>query len=204
MIEVLFSAFVNLGAAWVLWTLVALSVVILAVGFERWWVIALSERRGSKLWQARVEPWLKSGVPSDWKAKAQEWQSLFPCPESQLMHSLGAGLSPSNAMAFVQNQRLLLERRLSILGTLGNNAPYLGLLGTVIGIIQAFSALGQGGSEIGLAALSAGLAEALVSTAIGIAVALEAVLLFNYFTRKIKVTLSRCDILQNLLGQPNG
>ena len=78
-----------------------------------------------------------------------------------------------------------LERGLSGLATIGSTAPFVGLLGTVIGIIDAFRAIqAEGGGHIG--AVSGGISEALVTTALGLFVAIPAVMMFNYFTTKIK------------------
>jgi biopolymer transport protein ExbB len=98
-------------------------------------------------------------------------------------------------------QRLRLERRLAFLGTLGNNAPFVGLLGTVIGIVQAFDSLqsaGAGGSGAGAEVMGA-IAEALVATAIGLAVAIPAVAAFNYFQRRIKSTLGNAEALRHIV-----
>lgn len=77
------------------------------------------------------------------------------------------------------------EQRLAVLGTLANSAPFVGLLGTVIGIIRAFHTISQAsGSGGGMALVAGGISEALVSTAAGLAVAIPASMLFNYFTFK--------------------
>jgi len=78
-----------------------------------------------------------------------------------------------------------LERGLSGLATIGSTAPFVGLLGTVIGIMDAFRSL-QGSGASTLAAVSGGISEALVTTALGLFVAIPAVMMFNYFTSKIK------------------
>jgi biopolymer transport protein ExbB/biopolymer transport protein TolQ len=78
-----------------------------------------------------------------------------------------------------------LERGLSGLATIGSTAPFVGLLGTVIGIIDAFAKIQQSGAT-GLAAVSGGISEALMTTALGLFVAIPAVMMFNYFTAKIK------------------
>jgi biopolymer transport protein ExbB len=98
-------------------------------------------------------------------------------------------------------QRKRLERRLAFLGTLGNNAPFIGLLGTVIGIVQAFEQLesaGLGGAGPSTAVMGA-IAEALVATAIGLAVAIPAVVAFNYFQRRIKSTIANTEALTHIL-----
>jgi biopolymer transport protein ExbB len=78
-----------------------------------------------------------------------------------------------------------LERGLSGLATIGSTAPFVGLLGTVIGIIDAFREI-QGQNGTGVSAVAGGISEALVTTALGLTVAIPAVMMFNYFTSKIK------------------
>jgi biopolymer transport protein ExbB len=78
-----------------------------------------------------------------------------------------------------------LERGLSGLATIGSTAPFVGLLGTVIGIIDAFREI-QGHNTTGMSAVAGGISEALVTTALGLTVAIPAVMMFNYFTSKIK------------------
>ena len=73
---------------------------------------------------------------------------------------------------------------MNILATTGSTAPFVGLVGTIFGIINAFQMMGEaGGGDLG--AISAGIAEALITTALGIAVAIIGVWLFNYFNGKI-------------------
>ncbi len=81
--------------------------------------------------------------------------------------------------------RLALEKRLGILATFGNNAPFIGLFGTVLGIIKAFHHLGTS-SEFGVRVVMAGISEALVATAMGLFVAIPSVIGYNYFVRKMK------------------
>ena len=78
-----------------------------------------------------------------------------------------------------------MERYLVVLGTMGNTAPFIGLFGTVIGIIKAFRDLALAGAG-GPAVVAKGIAEALVATAGGLAVAIPAVIVYNYFMRKVK------------------
>jgi biopolymer transport protein ExbB len=77
-----------------------------------------------------------------------------------------------------------LRRGLSVLASVGSVAPFVGLLGTVLGIITAFQGIAQSGSG-GISSVSAGISEALVETALGLAVAIPAVLAFNYLSGKI-------------------
>ncbi|WP_297888318.1 MotA/TolQ/ExbB proton channel family protein [Sulfurihydrogenibium sp.] len=81
--------------------------------------------------------------------------------------------------------RMQLEKRLGILATFGNNAPFIGLFGTVLGVIKAFHHLGTS-SEFGVRVVMTGISEALVATAMGLFVAIPAVIGYNYFVRKMR------------------
>jgi biopolymer transport protein ExbB len=108
-------------------------------------------------------------------------------------------------------QKMKLERRLAYLGTLGNNAPFIGLFGTVIGVVGAFDALGQAAkqpvaqaagaaaSQMAPQAVMSSIAEALVATAVGLAVAIPAVASNNFFQRIIKSTLANTEALSRIL-----
>jgi biopolymer transport protein ExbB len=93
-----------------------------------------------------------------------------------------------------QLARLGMERNLAFLGTVGNNAPFVGLLGTVIGVIRAFHELENSAGQV-TRGLMAQIGEALVATAIGILVALPAVAAFNLFQRVSRTRLARGDAL---------
>jgi biopolymer transport protein ExbB len=92
------------------------------------------------------------------------------------------------AMA-LSDQRLHLEKNLGFLGTMGNTAPLIGLLGTVWGIMRAFHDMAATGSA-GPSVVAAGVAEALFTTAAGLLVAVPAVILYNYYLRKVSVMLT--------------
>jgi biopolymer transport protein ExbB len=104
-----------------------------------------------------------------------------------------------------------LRRGLPVLATVGSVAPFVGLLGTVVGIITAFQTIASTGSG-GLGAVSAGIAEALIVTALGLAVAIPAVLCFNYLTTRIaaiELALERSageliDEMENEHGRSSG
>jgi len=106
----------------------------------------------------------------------------------QNAHLRGQAAEEALQMALTE-QRLLLERNLGVLGTLGNTAPLIGLLGTVWGIMRAFNDMARTGSA-GPSVVAAGVAEALFTTASGLLVAVPAVLLFNHFARRLAVTLA--------------
>lgn len=90
-------------------------------------------------------------------------------------------------------ERLRMEHYLGLLGTMGNIAPFIGLFGTVIGIIKAFRDLALSGTG-GPTVVAKGIAEALVATAGGLAVAIPAVIFFNYFMRRVKQTSVEMEV----------
>ena len=90
------------------------------------------------------------------------------------------------------DQSNVLERALSFLATTGNTAPFIGLFGTVWGIMQSFRGIGLKGSA-SLAVVAPGISEALIATAAGLAAAIPAVVAFNYFNRKALVLQSEMD-----------
>jgi len=95
-------------------------------------------------------------------------------------------------------ERMHMERGLAFLGTLGNNAPFIGLFGTVLGIIRSFRDLSASTLE-GTQAVMAGIAEALIATAVGLLVALPAVAVFNMFQRTIQSRLAASQALSRVL-----
>jgi biopolymer transport protein ExbB/TolQ len=92
----------------------------------------------------------------------------------------------------MSEQRLLLEHNLGVLGTLGNTAPLIGLLGTVWGIMRAFHDMASTGSA-GPSVVAAGVAEALFTTAAGLLVAVPSVMVFNHFSRRTSVMLTQAE-----------
>src|SRR5204862_3617021 len=92
----------------------------------------------------------------------------------------------------LSEQRLLLERNLGVLGTMGNTAPLIGLLGTVWGIMRALHDMARSGSA-GPSVVAAGVAEALFTTAAGLLVAVPAVMLYNYFVGRMSVLLTESE-----------
>jgi biopolymer transport protein ExbB len=110
----------------------------------------------------------------------------------------GPDAADEAAQSAMIQERTKLEKNLSYLGTVGSNAPFIGLFGTVIGIIRAFHDLSLN-TQGGAAAVMTGVAEALVATAIGLLVAIPAVIAFNIFQRRIKVLLSDADALNHAI-----
>ncbi len=187
------QGFVTLGAQWILWLLVALSVAALAIIFERAATL-ISIRDDHKTLRTELRMFLARGQTE----KACQRLDESPSCEARIVR---AGIAASNAEEAEERmtgeselQRLFLERRLAFLGTLGNNAPFIGLLGTVIGIIGAFHQLDASAGRLSTGLMSQ-IGEALIATAVGLLVALPAVAAFNLFQRIIRVRLSRANAL---------
>jgi biopolymer transport protein ExbB/TolQ len=189
------AALTHLGTAWILYLLIALSIVALAVILERTYALVLMPDDGARC-RIELAALLRSGDFDGARSRAQ----ASPSFEARVVASgLGSSL-PSAAAAeqrlagALQLAKLDMERRLAFLGTLGNNAPFIGLLGTVIGIVRAFKTLDGGAGKVS-AGLMTEVGEALIATAVGILVALPAIAAFNIFQRVVKTRLARIDAL---------
>jgi biopolymer transport protein ExbB len=189
----------QLGAAPIMFLMLALSVVSIAVILER--AFTFARRREDPASLARdLRAYLVEGDLEGARARMDSSGS----PEAAVLaaglaHASRGPAAAEQAMASATTtERLLLEERLAFLGTLGNNAPFIGLLGTVIGIVMAFDRLGESGgagrTTVPTEVMSS-IAEALVATALGLAVAIPAVVGFNYFQRRIKVFVGNADAL---------
>ena len=110
----------------------------------------------------------------------------------------GPQAAAEHLAAALCDERRLLDRRFLILGTLGNNAPFIGLFGTVLGVIKAFHDLGQSGA--GPEVVMAGLSEALVATAVGLLVALPCVVAFNNLQKRVRDLIGETEALGLRLG----
>jgi biopolymer transport protein ExbB len=215
----LFTRFAMLGAEWVMWVLVALSVASVAVMLERARYYGSLSDDLDALASAIRELLGKADLDG-----ARERLKKSPAPAAMValagLEEFDNGLrSAEEAMAGAQARvRLTLERYLAFLGTVGNNAPFVGLFGTVIGIIQAFDKLraseqavreaarraaasggGAAAPTFDTGAVMGTLAEALVATAIGLLVAIPAVAAFNYFQRRVKSILTSTDTLTHVV-----
>jgi biopolymer transport protein TolQ len=95
-------------------------------------------------------------------------------------------------------QRPKMEKYLSFLGTVGSNAPYIGLLGTVLGIMKAFHDMTIASSEAGQKVVMAGISMALVATATGLAVAIPSVIAYNYFNKKVQAIFDALNGVKEL------
>jgi biopolymer transport protein ExbB len=204
MIETLQTFLNSFGTRWVLWVLCALSIMSLAVALERAWFF----------WRRRddIEALLKelrSALAERDLHKAATRLQASPSVEAAIaLAGLKEIAHGESAMSKAIASRAALcraqgERRLGFLGAVGSNAPFIGLLGTVIGIIAAFEALGRAGgaatSRVAPELVMSHIAEALVTTAIGLLVAIPAMVAFTFFQRLVTTTTRRSEILTNIV-----
>lgn len=214
LIERVKNAMVGAGATWVLWLMLLLSVVSLAIMLERAWLY-WSLRDDVAGLMRELGRLLRAG---DYEG-ARKRLEASPSAEAAVVMAgvveadLGADAAEEAMAGASALQKLKLEKRLAFLGTLGSNAPFIGLLGTVIGIVGAFEELGKAGgaapgaggaagaaaSQIAPQAVMTNIAEALVATAVGLLVAIPAVAAFNGFQRHVKTTLSNTEALSHVL-----
>jgi biopolymer transport protein ExbB len=189
------------GAEWVMWLLIGLSVASVAVIIER--VLALRALRSDP---SRLRADLTKGLREGGFAQARTLLEGQKHPAAAVarrgVDGHEADATPKQveeAMAAESvAQRRSLERRFSFLATVGANAPFIGLFGTVIGILQAFDALGRsgmGGAAVAPQAVMSSIAEALVATAIGLGVAIPAVFAYNMLQRTVKGALEDAQML---------
>jgi biopolymer transport protein ExbB len=209
-VEAVKQVLIGSGASWVLWLLAVLSVASLAIALERWLfyrtregsVAALAQDVGRRLARGDIEGAIADLGRSRSLAASVAAAGLRLAP-------LGTEAVERAMESATAVERGLLERRLVYLGTLGNNAPFVGLFGTVVGVIHAFEELGHaapghaGGATAAAQVASQGVmtavAEALVTTAVGIAVALPAIALYNYLQRRVATLLGESEALTSLV-----
>ncbi|MDD9945582.1 MAG: MotA/TolQ/ExbB proton channel family protein [Myxococcales bacterium] len=199
------TAFALLGATWVMWLLVALSIVSVAIILERLYFF-LSTRDDIDTLRNNLTQFLRRGDREGARKALAASRSMEAQVAVAGLEAADDGSESANERMQGEQHvaRLVMERNLVFLGTVGNNAPFVGLLGTVIGIIRAFHSLDESQGKV-TAGLMADIGEALVATAIGIVVALPAVAAFNYFQRLIKARLARgsalgSDVLSHLMS----
>jgi biopolymer transport protein ExbB len=193
----------DVGAAPILYLMIALSVLSVAIILERA-LFFRSLRDDVESLAREISKMLRSGAIDDARTRvARSRSSEAVVLRAGLEEAARGADAAEEAMTGVAAaERMRLDKRLAFLGTLGNNAPFIGLLGTVIGVVHAFDKLGDKGSTPSAGApteVMGAIAEALVATAIGLAVAIPAVVAFNYFQRRIKAIAANTESLSRVL-----
>ncbi|HSO33540.1 MAG TPA: MotA/TolQ/ExbB proton channel family protein [Labilithrix sp.] len=196
-----------MGASPILYLMLGLSVFSLGIILERAWFFACTSDDLERL-ARQLDANLEAGDVEAAIVRMKESRSAEAAIviTGLLKAPRGAEAAAEAMIGATAVQRMKLERGLAYLGTLGNNAPFIGLFGTVVGIIMAFEKLGTAGKAAAGAASAAAsadvmssIAEALVATAIGLLVAIPSVAFYNYFQRRIKATVSNTEALTRIV-----
>jgi biopolymer transport protein ExbB len=183
------------GSRWVLWLLIALSIAALAVVIERA-VLFISSRDDTTRLRSELRRLLRDNDLELARRRLEESPSFEARVAAAGLESEGVAAAEERMQGESELCRLSMEKNLALLGTLGNNAPFIGLLGTVIGIVRSFRALQSSSGQVS-AGLMSEIGEALVATAIGLLVALPAVAAFNLFQRLIRARMGRANALSH-------
>jgi biopolymer transport protein ExbB len=201
-----FVAFAQLGASWVLWLLVALSVLSIGVMIDRalWFRHRIADA-------GQLARELRGALARNEVERFETKYKDSPSAAAQVaLRGLAERSCGADAVAEAMHGERLrwrgaADKNLIVLGTLGNNVPFVGLFGTVLGVVDAFEHLRQHTASAEDETLDL-IARALAATAFGLLVAIPAVVAYNYFTRKRAAMLSAADecahaLLAQLAGE---
>lgn len=194
-----FLKFSLLGAEWVMWVLVALSLISITIMIERA-IFFFGQRPDISNLIAELLKLLGGGDIEKARRRVADMKGIAASVARVALSEAERGpdaVDEVAAGALIQ-ERLRLERNLAFLGTVGNNAPFVGLFGTVIGIILAFNELSLN-TQGGASTVMAGISEALVATAMGLLVAIPAVAAFNIFSRRTKAILGDANVVVHVI-----
>jgi len=189
----------GLGAEWVMWLLVAQAVVLCALVLERLRLYSTTRIDTPALGRALVDR-LERGQLAQAQALFERGAAMEERVLADALSVFGRGHRVVEHVmhSSLERERQRFERFLGYMGTLGNNAPFVGLLGTVIGIILAFQDLAAN-PKGGMAVVGPGIAEALVATAVGLLVAIPAVIAFNSFRGVVDTRLGNTELLGRIV-----
>lgn len=195
--------------------LITFLLIVVIFSIERWTVISKAAGNGNlDDFVLKIRNFVKSGNIADAKKEAErqkgtvgnvvktaldKYEQLQGDPalnKEQKLSALQKEVEEATSLELP-----VLEKNLSILSTLGSVATLVALLGTVLGMIRAFFALGAGGGSPDAAALSKGIAEALINTGLGIGTSAVAIIVYNYFTSSIDSLTYKIDEIGLTLQQ---
>jgi biopolymer transport protein ExbB/TolQ len=184
---------------WVLWLLLGLSLMSVAVMVERWFFY----RRRKLDFEPLKDEFTKHLDKGDFDAAAKLLAKHDALETNVTLAGLrGYEKGPESVEDLIAGAmtrgKVAYERRLSILATLASNAPYIGLFGTVLGIVRSFKEMSKDIANAS-AGVMAGIAEALVATAVGLLVAIPAVVAYNVFKGMVKDAVTNTEALNRVL-----
>lgn len=191
--------FALIGAEWVLWVLVILSLIDSFIMLERF-IFYWTRRVDVHELRLKLDRLIEKG---QW-TQAQELLDANPSMEARVVlfgmrkWEQGPEAVEDLMHGALATERQRYDRSLGFLGTIGNNAPFIGLFGTVLGIIGAFANLGKGGDEAAKQVMHA-ISEALVATGVGLIVAIPAVIAFNFYKARVKNSVANTELLSRTL-----
>src|SRR5688572_25243985 len=207
-------------AKFIWFVLAAMSIWSLSVAIGKWWNLRKAQQ-GTRKFPPEFSQFLEEDNLTEAIKLAEGYK------KSHVARVLGGALTEikplildgsvtvadiNSAERAVEREMLMtivqLKRGLGVLATVGSTAPFVGLLGTTMGIVNAFTGMAASGSG-GLSAISAGVAEALITTAFGLLVAIPAVWAYNYFTTKIdnltaEMTYSSKEMIDYMIKNVSG
>jgi biopolymer transport protein TolQ len=181
-----------------LWLLVSLSILSLAFILERFFTLTRVKNNSARI-SERLKDLMQSNNLAELEDLSKDRNSLEGRGLSYgLRHANEKGIAGLEEIfsAYALNERPNLEKYLGFLATVGSNAPFIGLLGTVFGIMDAFRGMAQ--SQGDATAVMLGISKALVATAIGLMVAIPAVIAYNYFQKQVKGVLQNLESVKEL------
>jgi biopolymer transport protein ExbB len=195
----LFTKLAGLGAEWVMWLLLGLAALGCIIAFERMYLFLSTRVNVTRVARGLIRK-LEAGQLEEARALVKDGKGMEErvVSDALSMYERGAEVVTEVAGASLIRERQRYERALSYLGTIGSNGPFIGLLGTVIGVILSFAELGRN-PKGGLEVVGPGISEALVATAVGLLVAIPAVITFNIFKNMLKTRVSNTDFLLRMV-----
>ncbi len=192
-------AIAHLADQVVLWVLLVLSVLSVGMILERFFVLRKAAAESKKI-RGRIKMALQSNSLSDVEEIARDPDTVEGRAAGYaLKHMKESGSRGLEEVfnTYALNERPELERFLGFLATVGSNAPYIGLFGTVLGIMKAFNDLATA-PEAGQQTVMAGISMALVATAAGLFVEIPAVAAYNYFSKQVRGIFQSLESVKEL------
>jgi biopolymer transport protein ExbB len=191
-----------IGAEWVLWVLLVLSVTSIAFIVERCLYFYRTRIDGDELANQLQELIRARNMQGAWQLVKDTHTYIIETgvvAAGLVAMRNGAHACGEAMLSAKARMRPQLDAHLSILATIGSNAPFIGLLGTVLGIIKAAHDLTADAAHNNPNAVMSGVFEALVATAVGLFVAIPAVVAFNIFQRHVRTRIAQVDSLAHLV-----
>jgi biopolymer transport protein ExbB len=194
--------FTLIGGDWVLWVLIFASVLSVTVMIERFLYFWRNRTPAERFFEAFTDRLNRDDINAA-AALAEMTKGAEARIAKVALANFNKGEEAVEEMMASRKitERLRFEKYLMILGTMGNNAPFFGLFGTVLGIIKAFHELGVSGAAgaAGASNVMGGISEALVATAMGLLVAIPAVIAYNYFSKKVKEFWANAETIERII-----